>query len=117
VLLRFRTIQDIINENKKAGMHWFSKDTMAFFKCKVYPEIYDGKYFITSEAKRDSDGYMDRRFSVREALEDGNIETIKWYCFNKKTEAAKFLKKEMKAEIRVGHDNSIRWIGENSNCQ
>ncbi len=42
----FKTVSDIRAVHKG---HWFDRKTMKFFGSKLYPTIYGGKYFITSE--------------------------------------------------------------------
>ena len=67
------TIDMIKANNLLAGQYFFSRDTMRFFKSKVYPTIYGGKYFITRETDpRGRIGY-----TIREAVDGGkNIKTV-----------------------------------------
>lgn len=67
------TIQTIKANNLLAGQFFFSRDTMRFFKSRVLPTIYGGRYFIT----RETDPSGKTAFSVREAIDGGkNIKTI-----------------------------------------
>ena len=60
---------------------------MRFFNSKVLPEVYKGKYFITSEV--DPDGL--EMHSLRLSL-NGNIETIgKFHFFETKKDAIDFI--------------------------
>jgi hypothetical protein len=63
------TIETIKAENLLAGRHFFDKRTISFFKSKVLPTVYGGKYFITSEV--DPAGV--KRYTVREALNGGKL--------------------------------------------
>ena len=55
---------------------------MAWFNTEVHDHVYGGRYFITSE--QDQDGLAslgrawggERRFSVRQAHDDGHISTV-----------------------------------------
>lgn len=62
--------------NSKTMGHWFSKDTMRFFKSRLSETAYlcnDHYYFISSEKS----GYdSPRRYSVRSMDNDCNISTI-----------------------------------------
>jgi hypothetical protein len=69
------TMDDVKRINAEKGFHFFSPDTMRFFKSKIESQLYADKYFITSEKK----GFEDstRGYSVREFNKDtGDIETI-----------------------------------------
>ena len=58
------SINDIICHNKVSEHHFFSPDTMRFFKSRVLDEVYQGPggfYFVTSE-KRDDEP---RHYTVR----------------------------------------------------
>ena len=69
------SIETIKATNLSAGKrkYWFSKETMAWFKSKVLPTVYRGKYFITSEV--DPRGI--KRFTIREAVNGGEeIKTV-----------------------------------------
>lgn len=69
----FRTMADIKRANKAAGRHWFDKGALAFFRSKIEPKVYGGRYFITSEQFDDA---APRRYSVRMAEPDGSISTV-----------------------------------------
>jgi hypothetical protein len=84
----YETIHDIINKNKEEGMHFFSKSTMHFFKSKVYPTVYFGRFFITSEKSPASR----RMYTVREANPNGDITSHKFYEFYTYKSAEKYIK-------------------------
>tara|TARA_R100000781_G_scaffold113636_2_gene82552 strand:+ start:983 stop:1348 length:366 start_codon:yes stop_codon:yes gene_type:complete len=68
------TIEEMKENNKANGMHWFSKDTMNFFDSKIETSIYYDRTFITSERTHDS---SKRKYTWRLALGRGkDIETI-----------------------------------------
>ena len=80
--MTYSTIDEIIAANRSLGNHWFDQSTLGFFGSKVYPKIYDGRFFITSEQDEQGFGSLgsawggERRFSIREAHEDGSISTV-----------------------------------------
>lgn len=69
----FRTIEDVKRANKAIGHHWFDEDAMVFFDTKIEHPLVDGRWFVTSEHPRYSAA---RRYTVREALPDGQIEDV-----------------------------------------
>jgi hypothetical protein len=72
----FNNITEVKKANKEKGQHFFSKDTLAFFGSKVYPELYtvEGRqFFITSE---DNFNRTEKGYTIREAMPDGDVETI-----------------------------------------
>jgi len=65
---------DIKRNNKKAGYHFFDKDTMRFFNSRIETGLYKDNTFITSEQ---FDYNSPREYTIRRALNDGiKIETI-----------------------------------------
>lgn len=70
------TTATIAHLNDHMGNYWFSRETLRFFKGKVYGPVYGTEHgrllFISSEK------YLDerRRFAIREMEADGSIETI-----------------------------------------
>lgn len=88
--------------NDARGHHFFDRSTMRAFGSIVYPEIYGGRYFITSERDRGvmtSYGWMQanggkRLYSVRRAEDDGSINTVGEFCaFTTKRQAQKYAAK------------------------
>src|SRR4051794_19932627 len=68
----FFTVEQIKQANRDAGQHFFSPDTMRFFKSRVMDFVTGGRFFVTSE----QNGYSDpRMWSIREAMPDGTIES------------------------------------------
>ena len=95
------TIGDIKELNRKAGQHWFSPDTMKFFKSKV-PDDHMGlvgnRFFISSEKNPFGDP---RAFSIREWR--GKTKDIATYGefqqFKTKAQAKRVLEKLMAGKI------------------
>jgi hypothetical protein len=77
VLGSIHTIRDIKAASKAAGFHFFDRDTMSFFKCRIYPELFptaDRVLFITSEQCDPEDP---RLYTLRAfALLDGSVSTV-----------------------------------------
>ena len=48
-LTEFDSIQEIRATAKEAGSHWFDASNMRFFESQIEREVYDGRYFISSE--------------------------------------------------------------------
>ena len=72
-----RKIKAIKEANQAASGTFFDRRTISFFKAKVLPTVYGGKYFITSDVLPSSDmGPVDKRYSVREALPTGLIKLV-----------------------------------------
>jgi hypothetical protein len=84
----FNNITDIKLANKAIGHHWFSPSTLRFFKSKVVSDVMFGQYFITRETDF-TDGIA---FTIRQALPDGQIETIgEFHVYKTKAEAIRAL--------------------------
>ena len=59
--------------NALSGKLFFSRESMRFFKSRVFSTVYGGKYFITRETNPSGD----TRFTVREAHDGGkHITTV-----------------------------------------
>ncbi len=57
------TIEQIIQENKQAGYHFFDQDTKRFFRSYVYYPVYGDQFFITRETDPTAKtGYTIRKF-------------------------------------------------------
>lgn len=77
---RYESIEEIIEANESIGHCWFSPDTKSFFRSKVYPEIYGGRFFVSSEKTCFDD--LTRVYTVREVNDRGAIvtpETREWF--------------------------------------
>lgn len=75
----FKTIDEIKARAQQAGSHFFDKDTMEFFDSRIGAAVYGGRYFITSEQfHHDGESYP-RRWTIREAHDDGHISTVGEY--------------------------------------
>jgi hypothetical protein len=82
---KFSTIAEIREQNKASGYHWFDKDTMRFFGCRIVSDVIGGRYFLTSEQPPQGP----RAYSIREAGPDGDIETVGEFCSYKSKGAAR----------------------------
>ena len=71
--MSFTCIREIKKANEEAGQHWFSEGAINFFNSKFGRRIYGGRYFISSEAY---DYNAPRRYTIREAEEDGTVNTV-----------------------------------------
>lgn len=65
-------IEKIKRKNKEGGFEFFSEGAIYFFSSRVHTKVYGGIYFVTSEKTPSSR----RAYTVRRALEDGDIETV-----------------------------------------
>lgn len=76
---QLRTLQDVIRRNEAAGGNWFTPPSMRFFGTRLQSRIYptkDGRaYFVTSERDRHGAWNGRRLYTVRVALQSGDIET------------------------------------------
>jgi hypothetical protein len=72
----FNNITEVKKANKQIGQHFFDRDTLTFFGSKVYPDLYTvagRQFFVTSE---DNFNRTEKGYTIREAMPDGDIETI-----------------------------------------
>lgn len=67
----YKDISEIMQVNESVGNKFFSHKAMRFFKSRICPTIYGGRYFVTSEEVWD----IGRRYSIRECSDDGAIIT------------------------------------------
>jgi hypothetical protein len=72
-MTNYASIQDIRAANERAGQHWFSPSTMRFFRSRIGRTVIGGRFFVTSEQYHDG---SPRLYTIREALEDGSVETV-----------------------------------------
>jgi hypothetical protein len=70
---RFNTIAEVKAANKTIDNHWFERGTMRFFNSRIESGLYGGQFFITSERMELT---MPKRYSIREAMPDGDIKTV-----------------------------------------
>lgn len=84
------TINDMIKHHKENKYHFFDDDTMQFFGSKIESDLYNDKYFITSEKNFDG---TKRLFTVRKYdWETAQVEDIpKFQAFPTLHEAKDFL--------------------------
>jgi hypothetical protein len=72
----FNNITEVKKANKEISQHFFDRDTLAFFGSKVYPDLYTvagRQFFVTSE---DNFNRTEKGYTIREAMPDGDIQTI-----------------------------------------
>jgi hypothetical protein len=69
----FKTLAQVKAANKAIRNHWFERSTMRFFNSKVETGLLRGRFFITSERM---DLTFPKRYTVREAMPDGDIKTV-----------------------------------------
>jgi hypothetical protein len=88
----YTSINEIRIEAKRAGSHFFDADTMRFFGSRVLPTVYGGRYFITSE--QDNYGNGARAYTVRIALDKGNVDTVgAFQAYATRAQAVKAIKR------------------------
>lgn len=86
--------------NPGEGRHFFDRSTMRFFRSKLPASGYEGPggvFFVTSEQFAPSSGPAHpRRYTVRQLVKEGDIDTIG--DFNKMTaDAARAMAKRLAA--------------------
>lgn len=72
-----RYFHDLGEVRRVHNGHWFDRDTMRFFSCRLPDDnspLIGGRYFVSSE--QNSGVYDPRLYTIREALSDGKVETI-----------------------------------------
>lgn len=89
----FETVNEVRQANKSIGNHWFSKQSMSFFRTHVTggDKLINKRYFITSEQFVSSQGVADpRKYTIRIALPNGQVDTIgEFQAYATKKEAIK----------------------------
>lgn len=71
--VRLWTMEEIRSANARAGQHWFEPATMRFFRSRVGDNVYEGRYFISSEQ---FDWKSPRLYTIREIMPNGSIEEV-----------------------------------------
>lgn len=70
------TMNHLIKKTQEGGSKFFDPESMEFFQTELYEEIFNGKYFITSEQSNSHyvwDG--ERRWSIRSfSIEDEKVD-------------------------------------------
>ena len=69
----YRSIEEIKAANLAAGQHWFDTETVEWFGSRILPEVYGGRYFVSSEQDRHGAWDGERRYTVRECDADGDV--------------------------------------------
>lgn len=64
-----RMIDNVIARNKEVGGTFFDKRTVLYFKNKVHPTLYGGKYFISYDVMEDGE----KLYTVRKVLASGLV--------------------------------------------
>ena len=75
--------------NKAGGFHFFDADALRFFSSIVYPQMYGGRLFITSERVESRHGNGPRLWTVRAINDDGSVDTVGKFQEHKTHAAAK----------------------------
>lgn len=68
------SIEEVIRANKAAGYHFFDRDTMEFFGCKIVSPVFENCCFVTEE-----DDFLrtQRLYTVRQFDPlTGSVETV-----------------------------------------
>lgn len=65
----YRTMEDIRHMHQG---HFFDKGAKRFFRSKIFPTVYGGRYFIT----REEVPYNYPKYTIREVDAEGNIERV-----------------------------------------
>lgn len=71
------TAEQLRKVAKEAGNHFFTPSTMEFFGSRLEPDVFAGRYFVTSEQEPSGivwDG--ERRWTIRSFEYDGETFTI-----------------------------------------
>lgn len=71
--MSFKTMADVRRANKAAGLHFFDRDTMRFFRSRIVSGLYAGRFFVTAEAHH---SWRELRYSIREADASGEVRTV-----------------------------------------
>lgn len=102
----FNSMADVRAANRRAGQHFFDRDTMQFFHSKIESGLLMGRYFITSERPPDAA----REYTIREAKDNGHIDTIGGFRGFPSLAKAKAAVAVLKAGGKATHYDSGRWM-------
>lgn len=91
----FKTVAEIKKFNAAQGYYFFSKGAMGMFNTHVYPYIYAGRFFITSDHFSEESKF----YSVREVLENGRILRLDFEGIDSLDEARRMVKLHIKDSI------------------
>ena len=106
---KFNTINEIQLFNEFTGRYFFEAGAMRSFGSKVYPCIYRGRFFVTSEKDRFSN--RPRLYTIRMANTGGSIETVGGFqAFSTKAQAERFITKYLTFEHSKLMDLSIKFF-------
>jgi len=78
----YRTVADVKRANAELGHHFFDREALRFFNSRIGSTVYAGRYFVTSERDQAVSSRFpaawngERRYTVREAAEDGSVITV-----------------------------------------
>lgn len=73
----YTNIREIKRANARSGAVWFDPDSLEYWGTIVFPAVYGGHYFVTSDQRR---GDNRRTYSVRRCDRDGRIWTVAGIC-------------------------------------
>ena len=101
--MRYESMQQVRAANAAAGGHWFNADAARFFGSRVSDTIYGGRFFVSSEQDRHGGAWGgERRYTLREALAGGRIETVgRFGMFDTRREAVAFARQCARALEQV----------------
>lgn len=68
----FKSLAEVKKANKGIGHHWFDTDTMKFWKTRLETDLLGHRYFVTSDEMFD----RSRAYTIRQANDDGTIDTV-----------------------------------------
>lgn len=92
------TIAQIREDNAELGFHFFDAGTLRFFRSKVYPEVYGGHLFVTSEQQSSEHA---RLYTLRECIE-GKVNTVGFFqLYPTLGQARTAAKREVKARAEL----------------
>lgn len=100
------TINEIINQNKRAGMSFFDGSQLRAWHSRISSVVHEGPggiFFVTSELAYDGSC---RRWSVRQFIpETDKIKTAAWSRYRNNSEAQRFASKFAKGYPEVLSDD------------
>ncbi len=68
----FQSMREIKKANEELGHYFFDDGAMRFFDSIIYPTVYKGRFFVTSE--KGPNGI--RAYTLRCARDDGSVWTV-----------------------------------------
>lgn len=91
----FENFQEVREKQQEESLLFFNEGVMSFWRCQIESELYDGRYFISSEQPLTD---RQRAYTVREVKGDGRVVPASQFMEYQTKDEAKELINELLAK-------------------